>query len=1044
MQELSGEVWRIVTAPYQVSLQRLHQLLDGVEQYKLLRWAQGRCDLGALAAAVVGSLQRSPLALKILQKLSCILLFRDAVLELEPALLSTLLNKATGSDQGYRQYATVCVALLADPLFASLPAEIPNLLTELVQRASQSPSIETMRPLHSLLRGIGCQSLEMLPPTLLKQAQSRLMKFPATLDKNAHTTYALCLAVLAKFASADSLSILRLDLPVSDIGNRKEAGDQFEPAGKFFGNKNIAKMKTVVLVRARWACSPSCTATVDDRIEILRLDKETIQFINSEARQHSQSRDASNEAKLEEYILQQELDGEVRHAALEFVAALHHPLPIPAELGQSVRLQLHDPDALCAPTVLENYLAQLNEPCVDMILLRALQSAVQYDFPSHGSLTNLKKTVQIIDAFGALSTTSTDVRQKILRSFLNDTLAVALQRFLDHTIPSSSSEEHTVHGQCPVQYMDLQLKCHRRLCSLILQTILYATDNKLSLEPSLAVALLEKQARLCAILPICSFFGRYGPTQKTKEISLFGAGSTPQDTPSHAWKDRLVEALSRDAKYQHQTVVQIVGEVCRDLEARCNDAEQPFRDEQAKSQDLQKRLKASEERNTDLEGQREESCQVINNFEARINRLQERADAAEQDSRSLQVELDNTQKKLELAEDEAMRAATASSEAARKQDLTYMETIMAKNRQYEEQVAKSELFEARVSELLKQCAIRQEREDQQQVQIAHAEESVARISHDLNVSQTLATERLATIEDLESMNAKLHSDIAVLDQKYQESAKQISSLFLKVESQSAAFEVEKANMQKSHAENVAMKEAEVEKLQKVHRNAITGLEKDQERAARVSERRMNSSRVRIEDLESKLTALRRAYTDQAQVMAEFHNKMTSRINNRPAGLDSPLSKSYIADDNDCAVSGLYDAEILPDDTSDEGNPMGSSGSSTSRKSGPSPKRPRIGTTYRCPSPSAVAKTPLQGSRAPGATEGYHAKGLRHPLRALGSASQNEIPAIPTRPMTQKPELPYINASAAIAQKNPNDTYEVALGDEPFSSSNILIGSSESD
>ena len=406
----------------------------------------------------------------------------------------------------------------------------------------------------------------------------------------------------------------------------------------------------------------------------------------------------------------------------------------------------------------------MDEPSVATILLRALQSAVHYDSPSHEFLKDLKKTIQIIDAFGALSIASTGVRHKILHSLLTNAFAAPLQRFLDCT-PSSSSEEHTIHGQCPIQYMAVRLKCHRRLCFLILQTTLYATDNELSLNPSIAVALLEKQARLCAILPTCNFFERHGPTHKIEEISLFGAGSTPQDAPSHEWKDRLIETLSRDARYQFQTVVQIVGEVSRDLEARCNDAEKPFRDEQAKSQDLQRRLKASEERNMDLEGQRERSCLVINDLEARINHLEERADAAEQRSRSLQVELDTTQEKLEHAEGEAVRAANASSEAARKQDLTYMETIMGKTKQCEEQAAKSKLFEAQVGELLKQCTSGQEREDQQKIQLIHLEESVARISHDLDVSQNLATERLATIEGLESMNAKLNSDIAVLDRK---------------------------------------------------------------------------------------------------------------------------------------------------------------------------------------------------------------------------------------------------------------------------------------
>ena len=254
----------------------------------------------------------------------------------------------------------------------------------------------------------------------------------------------------------------------------------------------------------------------------------------------------------------------------------------------------------------------------------------------------------------------------------------------------------------------------------------------------------------------------------------------------------------------------------------------------------------------------------------------------------------------------------------------------------------------------------------------------------------------------------------------------------------------------------------MEKLQKVHQNAISGLKHDQERAARVSEKRMNSSRARVEDLESKvcyntrllpdlrlqrnphgqLSALRCAYTEQAQVMAEFHNKMSSRINNRPAGLDSPSSKSHIADDNNWALPGLDDAEILPHDTSNEHDPLESSGSITSRKSTPSPKRARTATGYRCSSPSAVAKTPLKEPRARRRTEGYRAKGRRHPLRALGSASQNEGPMIPTQPMTQKPELPYTSVSVATAQKVSIDNYEAALGDMSFNSSNILIGTSE--
>lgn len=408
--------------------------------------------------------------------------------------------------------------------------------------------------------------------------------------------------------------------------------------------------------------------------------------------------------------------------------------------------------------------AHSDETGFGAILLRALQSAVQYETPSQGQFANLQGIIQIIDAFGAMSTKSIDVRHKVLRSLSSNTLAAPLRRFLEHD-PSSLSGEHTMQGHCPIQHRLLQVECHRRLCLLIVQIMLYARDNDLSPEPSLAIALLEKQTHLCAIQLKCNFFGHRGLIQKPEEVSLFGAGSTPQDMPSHAWRDRLIETFSRDARYQHQTVVQMVGEVCRDLEARCDNAEQPFRDEQARSHDLQQRLKSSEDRNVELEGQRDESCYVISSLETKTSHLQERADTAEQRSESLQVEVDRMRQTLEHAEKEAVRATNASSEAARKQDLTYMETIMGKNKQYQEQVTKSELLEVRIAELLKQCGSGQEREDQQKNELACLKESVARSSHELNVLETLAAERLATIEELKSLNAKVNSDILILSKK---------------------------------------------------------------------------------------------------------------------------------------------------------------------------------------------------------------------------------------------------------------------------------------
>ena len=176
-------------------------------------------------------------------------------------------------------------------------------------------------------------------------------------------------------------------------------------------------------------------------------------------------------------------------------------------------------------------------------------------------------------------------------------------------------------------------------------------------------------------------------------------------------------------------------------------------------------------------------------------------------------------------------------------------------------------------------------------------------------------------------------------------------------------------------------------------------------------------------------------------MADFQNKITSRINNRPAELDSPLSRPHIAYDRG-PLLGLYNTENMLDGTSSEGDTMTSLHSSTSSKSGPSPKRNRIDTVERRPSQSAVAKQPSQGLRARRATEACVAKRRRQPLKALGSASQNEVLMTPPKALTWRPELPHTSAAVETAEENPDDTNNRILAEMSFNSSNILTSTNE--
>ena len=60
--------------------------------------------MSSLCTAILANLQTEPWTLSVIQALvNCSLTFRDAVLDLEPLLLDTLLNKAVGSDEAYDQ-----------------------------------------------------------------------------------------------------------------------------------------------------------------------------------------------------------------------------------------------------------------------------------------------------------------------------------------------------------------------------------------------------------------------------------------------------------------------------------------------------------------------------------------------------------------------------------------------------------------------------------------------------------------------------------------------------------------------------------------------------------------------------------------------------------------------------------------------------------------------------------------------------------------------------------------------------------------------------
>jgi hypothetical protein len=270
------------------------------------------------------------------------------------------------------------VALLTLPSTVPLPAEISAFFAILVQRVIEAPSAESIRPVHRVLLGIGPKILEILSSSSLLRLQGQLIQIVSRSDKNSHDTNAFCLAVLAQMTSAElSIDVSSSNSSIMGTDYSHDRHEPFEPARKLFADKNVPKILNLVFGRAVWACSQSPSATVDCRIEVLKLCKKTIEPTNEEVRHHWLLPKPSLSKKLNEYLNRENMNAEVRGAvsfsgatstesyltvmqAFDFVAAVHEPKTFPEDLHKAVgNFYCAGNEVYCSQMVVENHVVSI-------------------------------------------------------------------------------------------------------------------------------------------------------------------------------------------------------------------------------------------------------------------------------------------------------------------------------------------------------------------------------------------------------------------------------------------------------------------------------------------------------------------------------------------------------------------------------------------------------------------------------------------------------------------------------------------------------------
>ncbi|KAF2861447.1 hypothetical protein K470DRAFT_215003, partial [Piedraia hortae CBS 480.64] len=252
---LLAEIDRIVDCPYPTQLKTLRDLiLSKCSDADVAKCMQLRkCRIGHLSIRVLEALRQWPYVLDIITRLARNVVVRDTLLRLEKSLLHDIVAQAVHSEEADPRYSAATAAILAHPLpdGYSLPADVQTVFVNLVNDASRSPSMATLQPVWSILKGTASQLLGILPEDMLNSIEEKLFHIvrtnasqPVVVSGNQLLTL-YCLAIMKIIAQV----FRNMD---SSIRNTKW---DFSGMEKYFSShRHAPKTIKLLVLQTMWAC----------------------------------------------------------------------------------------------------------------------------------------------------------------------------------------------------------------------------------------------------------------------------------------------------------------------------------------------------------------------------------------------------------------------------------------------------------------------------------------------------------------------------------------------------------------------------------------------------------------------------------------------------------------------------------------------------------------------------------------------------------------------------------------------------------------------
>jgi len=215
------------------------------------------------------------------------------------------------------QYFSACVSMLFAPLAddTPIPASAPSFFLKVLEEAVQAPSALTIRPIYSMLAGVGPGLLDVLPEDAVVRFQEQLIQMLRSLDNQSANL--LCLAIFARIITKSSRQLPRAESSSQEsmsIGGTALPGraSQYHTIQQFFGQKRAPKTLDLVVLRVIFACSNSSSLSSDDALESVKLAKEIIDAMERQQKDVWIKSNGSKVRKMFEKVLRTDICPELQ------------------------------------------------------------------------------------------------------------------------------------------------------------------------------------------------------------------------------------------------------------------------------------------------------------------------------------------------------------------------------------------------------------------------------------------------------------------------------------------------------------------------------------------------------------------------------------------------------------------------------------------------------------------------------------------------------------------------------------------------------------